>query len=131
MECWSIDSETHHSSTPILHRVMFLPELSQESQVVLKKEPDVINAVFEHGDPFHPHSEREARNLLRVVTDKTKDLRIDHAGTQNFQPAGCLANPAGLPFRTYSLAATNDTLDINLGARFSERKKARAKSHTR
>src|SRR5438093_388286 len=131
MEYWSIDSETItpvllHSTTPL---VKFLTELSQKSQVVLKKQPDIVDPILQHGDSLYPHAESESRKLLRIVADKTKHLGIDHTGTENFQPARRFAHPASLPFQNRSFAAANQTLDVDLSARFGERKETGPKSH--
>lgn len=122
MECWNNELK------PTIPKFA-LTELSQKSQVVLKKQPDIVDPILQHGDSLYTHAESESRDFLRIVADKTKHLGIDHTGAKNFQPARRFANPAGLPFRNRSLAATNQTLDVDLSARFGERKETGPKSH--
>ena len=93
MERWSTGLMLLLPITPILHS---LAKLVQESQVVLKKQANIVDAVFEHRDALNAHTEGEAGNVLRIVADKSENCRVDHAGTENLQPTGGFANPAGL-----------------------------------
>ena len=86
-------------------------ELSQETQVVLIEQPDIINAVFEHGNTLNTQSKGKATVLLGIVAHHLKDFRVDHSGSENLQPAGLFTDPA--PF-----AAADHATDIHLGLRF-------------
>ena len=58
----------------------FVPlELLEEPDVVLKKQPNVIEAGFQHGHALDSHAECETGVNLRIVTDKTIKLGIIHA----------------------------------------------------
>src|SRR5581483_8584565 len=109
-------------------RTSNLTELSQESQVVLKKQPNVVDAVLEHGDALHAHAEGEAGDLFRIVADESKNRRIDHAGAEDFEPAGGFAHAARLSVLESAAAAADDALNVDLGARLGKRKKARPKA---
>ena len=82
MEYCGIGSETHYSTTPLKH--FFLPELSQKSQIILKKQSDIVNPILQHRDSLYPHAESESRKFLRIVADKMEHLGIDHAGAEDF-----------------------------------------------
>ena len=52
-------------------------ELLQESHVRLVEQPDVRDAVAEHGDPGRPHAEREARVPLGIVAHALEPEHLD------------------------------------------------------
>src|SRR5262245_45989705 len=54
-------------------------ELGQEALVVLVEQPDVLDAVLEHRDPFDPEAEGEAGDLRRIVADLLEDRRMHHS----------------------------------------------------
>src|SRR6266850_2861719 len=126
LECWNNELKP---LVQLFQSNFFLTELSQNPQIILEKQPDVVNPILQHGDSLYTHAEGETRDFLWIVADKTEHLGIDHTGTENFQPARRFANPAGLPFRNRSFAAANQTLDVDLGARFGERKETGPKPH--
>ncbi|MDH3783863.1 MAG: hypothetical protein OEV00_00900, partial [Acidobacteriota bacterium] len=47
-----------------------------------------------NGEPVDPETEGEAGDLFRVQVHRTEDLRVNHSGTPEFDPAGPLADPA-------------------------------------
>ena len=55
--------------------------------------------------------------------DMTVYFRVNHAGAEDFQPSGILANPASLPF-------TYDTGDIHFSARFGKGEKAGTQAYS-
>ena len=120
-----MDLATHYSTSDRLAK------LPQKSQIVLKKQPNIVDAVFEHGDPLDAHAEGEARNLFRIVADKLENGRVDHTGAENFQPTAGFTNAAGLSISERAAAAANDALNIDLSTRLGKRKKARPKSAPR
>ena len=71
-------------------------ELAQESQVVVEEEADVVDPVLQHGDAFDAQPEGEAGVGFRVVAHGLEDRGVDHAGAQDLQPAGGLADPAAV-----------------------------------
>ena len=97
------------------HRI----ELMQEPHVVLEIEPQVLHAVFEHGDTLDPHAEREPGIFLRIDSIGLKHIGIDHAAAHDLQPTRALADVA-------ALAAAEVARHIDLGRRFGEGKVRRA-----
>src|SRR5260370_7725118 len=69
-------------------------ELSQEAQVVLEEQPEVVDPVLEHRDALDPHAERPPGDLLGVVADVPQHLRMHHPRAQDLDPAALLAQPA-------------------------------------
>ncbi len=98
-------------------RVKFSCELLQEAHIALVEQLDLFDFVLQDRDAFDAHAEGEALNLRRVVTvlfHKVEDVGIDHAATQQFNPAAVLALAA-------TLAATEDAAHLHVGAGFGER----------
>jgi hypothetical protein len=62
-------------------------KLPQEPHVVLIKQPDVVNLVTSHAEPFDPQAECEARHVLGVVANGAQDVGVDHTGPAHFNPA--------------------------------------------
>jgi len=137
MECWSIGYRNipilpitpllHYSNTPSLH---LSTELSQKPEIILKKQPDIVDTVFQHGDALHAHAEGEAGNFFRIVADEFENRRIDHAGAEDFQPAGPFADMAPLTFGTRARTLTKEAMNINFSARFGEWEKTRPEPHS-
>src|SRR5271168_5187562 len=63
-------------------------KLFQEADVVLEKDLEVVDAVFEHRQAVHAHAEGEAVHFFGVVVDEAVDGRVDHTGSKKFDPAG-------------------------------------------
>jgi hypothetical protein len=103
-----------------LTRILKLP---QESDIVFKIFTDVVNAVFEHSDSFDTHSKGESGTPTVWIADILVKGRVNHSGAENFKPSGLRTDPASGP-------ATHDTENINLSARFGERKEAGSESQT-
>jgi hypothetical protein len=99
-------------ATPPLHSP--LPELLQKPQIVLEKEPDIVNTIFKHRNPLHAHAKREAGNFLGIITNKTENLWINHARAKDFQPPCRFANPTDVSTCESAAAAADQTLDIDL-----------------
>src|SRR5580658_1572178 len=66
-------------------------ELSQEAHIVLKENLNVVDLVFQHGEAVDAHAEGEAADFFGVVVDEAVDGGIDHACTEEFDPAGAFA----------------------------------------
>src|SRR3989442_12709156 len=71
-----------------------LRELAQEAHVVLEEELDIADAVFPHGETLDAHAEGEAGKLLGVVVHEAIDGWVHHAGAEQLNPAGELADAA-------------------------------------
>src|SRR5450432_2046335 len=85
-----------------------LGKLFQETDIVLKKHLDVVDAVLEHGQAVDADAESKATDFLRIIVHKAIYGGIDHAGTEEFDPAGAFALAAGsATFRGAAAAAEN------------------------
>src|SRR5574344_1147167 len=78
----------------------------EEAEVVLEVVTEVIDLPFEHSDALKSHSECESAVFLRVYAAGFEDVRVNHTGTENFEPTVAVAYVA-----TY----------VNFGRRFGER----------
>ena len=92
-------------------------ELSEKPHVIVKKDPDIINAVFQHGDSLNAHAKSKSGDPGRVVADIFKHGGMDHAGAENLEPSGLGTDPT--PF-----SSAHDTENIDLGAGFGERERS-------
>src|SRR5688572_16781987 len=129
LEYWSFGLGKSRPHPPILHLSRFRSaKLVQKSQVVLKKQANIVDAVFQHGDAFDAHAEREAGYLLGIVADELEHRRIDHAGAEDFQPARRLAYPAALTGLARTAAAADHALNVDLRAGLGKREEARTES---
>src|SRR5690606_20318012 len=95
-------------------------ELPQKAHVVLVEHPQVGHAVLEEGNALDPHAEGEALDPLGVVAavlHEPEHVRVDHARTEDLDPARALADavaravgqPAG------ALAAEAGDVDLHAG----------------
>src|SRR6059036_1108931 len=89
-------------------------ELGQEAQVVLVQQPDVVDAVLQHGDPLDAEAEGEAGVALGVVADLRENGRMDHPGAAQLDEPRALA-----PAAPHAIA--EDAGDVVLRARLDER----------
>ena len=92
-------------------------ELFEKAEIVIEERPKIVQAVFEHGHPFDAHAESKAGYRFGIVIHEFIDFGVDHAGTQDFQPAGVLAYPAPGP-------PADHAADVHLGAGLGEGEKA-------
>ena len=53
-------------------------ELFQKSYIVVKKEPNIVNPVFEHRNALNAHAKGVTAIFFGVVIDKTKHIWINH-----------------------------------------------------
>src|SRR5690349_5409237 len=96
-------------------------ELAEEANVVLKKNLDVVDLVFEHGEAIDAHAEGEAADFFGVVVDEAVDGGIDHAGAEEFDPARAFALGASAATCGCAAAAAEDAGDVKLDAGLGER----------
>src|SRR5690348_3073632 len=96
-------------------------ELAEEADVVLKKNLNVVDLVFEHGEAVDAHAECEAADFFGVVVDEAVDGRIDHAGAEKLDPAGAFALGAGSSTGGIAAAAAKDAGNVEFNARLGER----------
>ena len=76
-----------------------------------------------------PIPKAKPENFLRIIADESEHCRIDHAGAENFQPAGSFTNAASLTGLHRAAATANYALDIDLRARFGKGEKTRSETH--
>ncbi len=95
--------------------------MPQPSEIRLEEGPQIRNAVFQHGQPVDPHAEGKALHLVRIQATCTNDIRMHHAGSEDFQPA--VADP------NFHLALFPRTVDVHFHAWFGERKMRGAEAH--
>src|SRR5690606_8697901 len=69
-------------------------ELCEKARVVFEEESKVVDPVAQHGDALDAHPEGEAGDGVRIVAGMPEDLRVDHAGAEDLQPARALADAA-------------------------------------
>jgi hypothetical protein len=105
------------------HAANSLNELTQEPHISGVKLSDFADAVLHHGYALDTHAEGKSRDLFGIVgrlflCGEGENRGIDHAAAQQFDPAGILALSA-------AFAATKDTADLDVGARFGEGKEGR------
>src|SRR5215469_16461498 len=105
-----------------------LRELLQEADVVLEKDLDVVDPVFEHGQTIDTDAEGEAADLFRVVVHKAEDGGIDHTGTEQFNPARAFAFAADAAGFGGARTAAEDTGGVEFDRRLGEREIAGAEA---
>src|SRR5271166_1103515 len=99
-------------------------ELVKKAQIVLEKQPHVIDPELQQGRALHPEPEGEPLVLRRLESDRPQNLWMDHPGTQNFRPSRELAHPA-------PVSAAQHATDIDFRARLRKWEKAGSQSHLR
>src|SRR5687768_1883393 len=99
-------------------------ELLQEPNIGIVEDSDVGDVVAQHRNPRGPHAEGPARITLVVDPCRLEDGWMDHARAQDLHPSRALAPGT-------SRAVTELALDIHLGRRLRERKKARTEARLR
>ena len=106
------------------HRVLKLPgsKLLQKTQVILEKQPQIADAVTQHGQALHTHAKRKAREIFRIDTAIGEHIGMHHPATHDFEPAALFADPAA---RAPALSALN----IHFRRWLGERKIGRPEAH--
>src|SRR5580692_1310045 len=117
------------SATVILHLlpcsmlpgyIDFLRKLAQEADVVLEKDLDVVDLIFQHGEAVNAHAEGEAADFFGVVIDEAVDGGIDHACAEEFDPARTFTLGADSAAGAGAATAAEDAGDVKLDARLCE-----------
>ena len=80
-----------------------LCKLLQELEVILKEQAKVINPVTQHGQSLYAHTEGIAGELFVVDTDGLEYIRVYHAATKYFNPAGVTTNTAAFTTAHHAL----------------------------
>src|SRR6185503_17887239 len=62
-------------------------KLAQEAQVVGVEVSEVFDAVAQHRDALDAEARGEAGVAVRVIADAAQDVRVNHAGAADLQPA--------------------------------------------
>ena len=87
---------------------MGMLKFTQESNIILAEHTQVLNHIFEVGDALNTYTKCITSINRAVYATQLKNVRIDHSTTQNFYPAGVLAE-------TTSFTATQHARNIHLG----------------
>src|ERR1700688_3048131 len=103
-------------------------ELFQEADVVLEEDLDVVDLIFQHGEAVDTHAEGEAADFFGVVVDEAVDGGVDHAGAEEFDPAGAFAFGADTATGACAATAAEDAGDVEFDARLREWKIAGAEA---
>ena len=73
-------------------------KLTQEANIVFRKQTKVIDLVSKHGYSFDTHSERKTGKFFRVDAAVPEHIGMHHSGAGNFYPTGILADIAAFAF---------------------------------
>src|ERR1700731_473884 len=98
-----------------------LRELAQEADVVLEKDLNIVDAIFEHSGGVHARAEGEAAGFLGIVVHEAVDGGIDHACAEEFDPGGAFAFRTGSATRGSSCSTAEGAGDVELDARLGKR----------
>lgn len=96
-------------------------KLPQKSQIILKKQAQIIDAKFQHRHTLNAKAKGKTGILLRVDSDMVKNFRINHAAAHDLEPAGPLAHAA-------TSAATKHAAHVDFCRGLRERKKTRTET---
>jgi hypothetical protein len=66
-------------------------QLAEEADVVLEKDLNLIDAVFQHGQAIDTDGEGKAADFLAIVVDEAIDGGVHHACAKELDPARTLA----------------------------------------
>src|SRR3989442_3677401 len=75
----SVPSQRVGTTHPLL-------KLFQKPQIILVEQPDVVDAITDHGDALDAEAEGPAGPDFRIVTDVLEHLRMHHAAAGDLQP---------------------------------------------
>ena len=64
--------------------------------IVFGEQPDVVDAIAEHGEALDAHAPGVAGVDFRVDAAVFENFGMDHAGADDFKPAGVFAEAAAL-----------------------------------
>ena len=90
-----------------------LIKLAKKTQIVFKKEAQVIHAITKHRHSFNTHAKGETSIFFVIKTDVIKYLGVDHAAAHHLKPTRVTTD-------TTALATTDDALNIDLGRRLGK-----------
>ena len=82
-------------------------ELRQETYVVFGEHTEVLDLIFQVGDTFYAHAERESGVARGIYAARFKHIGIDHSASEDFHPSGVFAECA-------SFAAAEITTYVHL-----------------
>src|SRR5690554_6606021 len=85
-------------------------KLAQETHIVFRKQPEVLDFVLEVGDALNTHTKCKTTVFPGINPTVSEHIRIHHTAAQYFYPTASLAHCATFTF-------TNGTADVHLGGR--------------
>src|SRR5713226_2022235 len=103
-------------------------ELAQEAHVVLEKDLNIVDAVFQHGQAVDADAEGEAADFLRVVIHEAVDGGIDHAGAEELDPGRAFALRTSSPTGGRTGSSAERAGDVKFNGRLGEREIAGPKA---
>src|SRR3982751_4583934 len=81
-------------------------KLPEESYVILRGQPEVVDPVFQLTDTFNTHTECEAGVFVGVDAEVLQHFRMDHAAAQDLNPSRMFTNVA-------AAASADTTVDVH------------------
>src|SRR5579859_3782344 len=104
-------------------------ELLQESNVALIEKLNIIDSILQHGYALNAHTKGEAadlRGVVAVALDRLKDIGINHAASQQLDPAAQLTQTA-----TFTTAFEAGDLHVCAGLSEWEKRRIETGLHVR
>src|SRR5262249_48422773 len=96
-------------------------ELTEEPQIALEEQLDVVDAILDHGKTVNAQTKRPARIPVGVNSAVPQHLGMNHTAAHHFNPAALLADGTALP-------VANRATHVDLTAGLGEGKKAWTKA---
>src|SRR5260370_1900176 len=96
-------------------------ELAKEAQVVLEKDLNIVDAIFQHGQAVYADAEGEAADFFRVVIHEAVDGRVDHARAEKLDPGRAFALRASSPTGGRAGSSAERAGDVKFDGRLGER----------
>src|SRR5690606_17085179 len=97
-------------------------ELAQEAHIIFRKQPQVLDFIFQIGNTLNTHTERKTAVPFAVNAAILQNIGINHTASQYFHPSGTLAHIATVAF-------TDGATDIHFCGRLREREVRWAETH--
>lgn len=77
-----------------IFQLLYGLELSQETDIILRIQAQVVDLITDLCDPLYAHAECEAGIHFRVYAEITQHVGVHHAATEYLYPAGMFAQAA-------------------------------------
>ncbi len=87
--------------------------MTEETDIVLEEVAYVVDTETQHGDALDTHAESEATIFVGVDVVVLKDIGVDHATAEDFEPARAFADAA-------TCSATEGATNVHFGTGLGE-----------